>query len=410
MDAASDDFDVLVAGGGLAGVASAVAAARAGARTALVEKSFVVGGLATAGLITWYSPLCDGADTQVTFGLAEEFLHAGLRYGPGHVDGGWSDKAAREPGSGRYQSFFQPAPMVLALEEMLTDAGVTILYDTRACAPLLESGSVVGVEAENTEGRLSLRASCTVDATGDALVAHRAGAPCRAGIPQDLTMQVFEAQVPRADCDAETPDGPFIARRKLEGLVPEDALPDEAYDGTSATALTRFIVDGRRIAREHYASRQAELGADGRQRLYPILIPSMPQFRMSRCIQGRRTLHWDDHKRTIDDSVGLTANWYGKNQGEVWQIPYGVLLPEQVGGLLAPGRHASAGDRGAWDMLRIIHCCVLTGEVAGVAAAMAVAHGVSPHQLEVSLLQARLRERGMPLATEEAPRPRCTRG
>jgi hypothetical protein len=385
-------YDVLVAGGGLAGAAAAVAAGRAGARTALIEKSFVLGGRGTAGLITWYSPLCDAKDTQVTFGLAEEFLHAGHRYGPGWVYGGWHDKERRRPGSGRYHSHFAPVPMMLALEELLLDAGILILYDTRVCQPVVEGDRVVGLEAENRDGRVRLNGRCTVDATGCALVAHRAGAPCDEAPEQGLVAQIYEASLEACREAVEKGLGTGIGRRSVR--CPGGAR----YSGARAADATSFVLDARRALREHYAQAQAELGENGRQNLYPVLMATVPQIRKTRRIQGEKALRWSDHKKEIEDSVGLTANWYTKHNHEVWQIPYGVLLPRKVKGLLAPGRNASSADGRAWDMLRIIHCCVLTGEVAGVAGAMAAEMKTTPDALDVKQLQGRLRRFGFPLS------------
>ena len=89
------DYDVAVAGGGVAGAAAAVAAARLGAKTVLIEKTCTPGGLASAGLINIYLPLCDGNGTQVTFGIAEELMRRALKYGPGTVPPDWMANAMR---------------------------------------------------------------------------------------------------------------------------------------------------------------------------------------------------------------------------------------------------------------------------------------------------------------------------
>ena len=122
-------YDVAVVGCGVAGVAAAAAAARMGAKTVIIEKTCTPGGLATAGLINIFLPLCDGNGTQVTFGLADELIRLSLKYGPGKIPPDWMHRknAAEEE---RLRCVFSPAAMILALEELLMDSQVDIWYDT----------------------------------------------------------------------------------------------------------------------------------------------------------------------------------------------------------------------------------------------------------------------------------------
>src|SRR5512137_1318062 len=104
----SHDYDIVVAGAGVAGVAAALAAARAGRSVALVEKTVLLGGLATTGLINHYLPICDGNGRQVCFGIAEEFLHLSIRYGPGSIPPGWRSETDAEERR-RFMTVFSPA-------------------------------------------------------------------------------------------------------------------------------------------------------------------------------------------------------------------------------------------------------------------------------------------------------------
>jgi len=225
------DYDVVVAGAGVAGVAAALETARAGLRTALVEKTVLVGGLATAGLINHYLPLCDGQGHQVTFGIAEELLHLSLKYGPGDVPATW-----REGKGERYRARFSPASFVLALDEALLDAGVKLWLDTLACQP----------------GRPSL------------LQLVRLGA---------------------SDSGAGAPPGA------------------EKMPGTDAAQVTRFVLEGRRMLREHYQAQQAQGGDCSRYHLFPVTLPAMAQFRTTRRIVGRETLS-EGRNRRLRSHVG----------------------------------------------------------------------------------------------------------
>ena len=125
-------YDIAVIGGGVAGVAAAVQAARCGMKTVLVERTALVGGLATGGLINVFLPLCDGNGHQVTFGIAEEMLRKSIVYGPGEIPPNWK-KERNGMERKRFIAVFSPASFVLALDEMLDEAGVDVWLDSLVC-------------------------------------------------------------------------------------------------------------------------------------------------------------------------------------------------------------------------------------------------------------------------------------
>ena len=128
----SYDCDVLVAGGGFAGISAALAAARSGAKVLLCEKEYGLGGLATLGLVTIYLPLCDGCGNQMSYGIAEELFRLSVKYGAQErypkawLDGGSKEEKAKE----RYMVQYNPAVFMHLSEQLLLDAGVNILYGT----------------------------------------------------------------------------------------------------------------------------------------------------------------------------------------------------------------------------------------------------------------------------------------
>jgi len=229
-------YDVLVAGGGVAGVAAALEAARGGMRTALVEKTIQLGGLATSGLIDVYLPLCDGNGTQVTFGIAEELLHASIRYGPGTIPPAWRrERDAREPA--RYRVKFSPAAFALALDELVVEAGVELWLDTLICLPVADGGRVAGLEVETKSGRGLLRARCVVDATGDADVSHRCGAPCALG-SNWLTIWAIQARLERAQQAAPTAPAPPSTTASAWAATTRAAERPTPGPGTAPTPRT----------------------------------------------------------------------------------------------------------------------------------------------------------------------------
>ena len=184
--------EVIVVGGGIAGVAAAVAAARSGADVLLLEKGALLGGLATNGLISWYEPLCDGHGEQLMTGLAEELLRLSIRYGDDTLPRIWKDEARpvdrslispekQHPIGGRYATFFSPTIFQLALDELLKKEGVRIRLDILAARPVMEGSRCTGICCESKSGRQYFPAKIVVDASGDSDMFFRAGAPCAEG-------------------------------------------------------------------------------------------------------------------------------------------------------------------------------------------------------------------------------------
>ena len=387
-------FDVLVAGAGVAGVAAALESARAGLRTGLVEKTILVGGLATTGLVNIYLPLCDGHGRQVTFGLAEELLRLSIRYGPGDVPEAW--RAKLRPAEGpRYSVVFNPASFILALDEALAEAGVELWLDTLVCAPVTSGERLVGVEVENKSGRGLLRAKCVVEASGDADVAYRAGAECAVG-ENWLSIWALQASLESAQrAVAERSGVPLLDGVRLGGDdAGRGAPPGKTWHGIGGEEVTQFVLAARKLLRDHYASRYAELGQGERRNCFPLTLPSMAQYRTTRRIVGQATLSDGQHGRHVPDSVGLVPDW--RKAGPVWEVPYGTLLAPRVKGLVAAGRCISAeGD--AWQVTRVIGPAAFTGQVAGLAATLAVRADTTPDALDAADVQQALRAKGIPI-------------
>ena len=124
-------YDVAVVGGGVAGIAAAIQSARSGKKTVLIEKTILLGGLATSGLVYIYLPLCDGNGHQATHGICEELLRNSIQYGPGEIPENWRQEK-NAPERKRLMCRFSPASFMLSLEELLRRENVDIWYDTLA--------------------------------------------------------------------------------------------------------------------------------------------------------------------------------------------------------------------------------------------------------------------------------------
>ncbi len=389
------DYDVVVAGAGIAGVAASIEIARSGMKAALVEKTVLVGGLATTGIVNIYLPICDGCGKQVTFGLAEELLHLCNKYGPGDVPPNWEEIDGGRA-KARYRLTFSPAAYILALDEALAAAGVDLWLDTVVCTPIMKRDRVAGVEVENKSGRGALHAKCVIDATGDADVAHRAGAECALG-ENWVTIWALEASLDAAKTAVEENNGDYLlSRATLGGDNAGRGKPDGSrmYTGVNGKDVSEFIVASRKLLRERYQAAQAENPQTARHNLWALTLPSMAQFRTTRRIVGHTTMVDGQHGIHVDDSVGLVADW--RKPGHVWEVPYGALLPQTVKGLLAAGRCMDS-DADAWEVMRVIPAAALTGQVAGIAATLSVRHNATPDALAAADVQQELRDKGIPL-------------
>mgnify|MGYP002617323673 CR=1 FL=1 len=181
------EYDVIVAGGGVAGVAAAVAAARLGKKVLLLEKSMKLGGLATLGLINYFVPMCNGRGKQIIFGMAQELVELSIRYGYGEIPPEFvngqipADKLAAYESAGekppRYAIRYSAEIFALALTEWVRDAGVELRFDSVVSRPVMDGQQIRGVVVEDKSGREYFGAKMFVDVTGDGDLMARAGVP-----------------------------------------------------------------------------------------------------------------------------------------------------------------------------------------------------------------------------------------
>jgi len=383
-------FDVVVAGGGIAGVAAAVAAARNGATVCLLEKESALGGLATLGIVTVWLPLCDGRGRQVIGGLGEELLQ--LSVADLHQDrqtAHWSGvPACWRPGGDveerqrvRYVASFNPIAYLLALERLVVDAGVHLWYDTRVCAARREGERVSHLMVENKGGRGALAGSVVVDATGDADVCHLAGEATESLDTNVLSGWFYDLRDDGLHLNPLT--------HAFSRMGDREGAQGPFYRGDDGQQVTQQILGSRELIRQRLAALRAERPEEDVQ---PVGVPTIACLRMTRRLVGAATLTAADVHRWHEDAVGLTGDW--RQAGPVYAIPWGALRGVHNRNLLAAGRCISA-DASVWDVTRVIPPCAVTGEAAGTGAALAARETAGDlTRLPVAALQRRLRERG----------------
>ncbi|MBE6357818.1 MAG: FAD-dependent oxidoreductase [Lentisphaerae bacterium] len=379
------NYDVAVAGAGIAGVAAALSAARRGYKVALIEKQTTIGGLATSGLIFIYLPLCDGRGRQVLFGIAEELLKLSMKYSPCDLPPAWGGRPKDAfygfDHGNRYQVIFSPAGFTLALDEALAAAGVDLWLDTLICSANTSSdGKINSIEVENISGRGEISAGCFIDATGSAALIRYSGGEVESGINYQ-TPWIMERNDNGSVFSLDSSLG-----MKIFGSISPDFETGDPLDGYANTVHIRSTWDE---ARKYYLAAYAS--GNDRRKHYPVILPGMVQFRKIARIAGMKTLSDGDDGKYFEDSIGLYPDW--RRCSCIWETPYGTLLPEKVRGVLAAGRCISTtGD--AWEAFRVIPAAAMTGEAAGTAAALALQKHCDPAELSASEVQNELRKQG----------------
>lgn len=438
------EADVVVAGGGPAGLCAALAAARMGRSTVLVERYGFIGGMTSAALVYPWMTFHTLEGKQVIAGLAQEIVDRLQERGasPGHMRDTVGFTKTLTP-------FRLEVFQVLALD-MLEEAGVKVLLHSFIDRVSIENGRIRALGLTTKSGPVEVAGKVFVDATGDADVAHLAGVPCLKGRDSDgkaqpMTLKFRMRGVDLAKVKAYMLAHPeeFYKRTPVEELpgLPltgicgfyrhwkEAGLPinrdqvlffagpeaDEVLvnttrvqglDGTLAEDLSRAEAEGRR---------QALMVADFMRRSLPgFEQASISQMgaqigvRESRRIQGDYVLGTEDvvSGRRFEDAIarsgypvdihdptgqGVKSEWV-KGDG-AYDIPYRSLIAQDADNLLAAGRCISTSHE-ALGTTRLTPSCMATGQAAGVAAALAAECGVSPRGISVAELQRLLRLQG----------------
>jgi len=447
--------DVLVIGGGPAGIGAAVAAARSGAKTMLVERYGFVGGNLTIAMVNPMFTFHDVNGRQVIRGVAGEVVDrlVELTASPGHVTDLTFDNASMTP--------FDPEGMKLILLDMLEEAGVELLLHSAFSDVLEENGKIATVLVESKSGRQAICPKYVIDCSADADVIARAGAPFVKGRESDGAMQpvtlfyrIGGIDIPGLktwmkanrhllkdlptdeEIDAQSALA-FLGMKEVikeameKGEYPRDAAPRilmyelpregqfavnctrlQGIDGTDVRDLTRAEVETRRQAWEVAEFLKKRVG--GFEHSYVLDTGVQVGVRETRHIVGDYTMTEEDvlNSRAFEDGIacGTFAIDIHPPEGEqqvftgsgkaVYEIPYRSLLPQGLDNVWAAGRCISATHH-AFGSVRVMATAMGIGQGAGTAAALAVATGATSRQVDVKQVRETLLAQGQYLLGEE---------
>ena len=377
------NYDVAVCGGGFAGISAALAAAREGKRVILFEKEYILGGLGTAGLITIYLPLCDGFGHQVSYGIAEELLKLSITYGAeDRYPENWLDGVGtRTEKDKRYEVQYNAQLFAILAEQLLLEHRVDILYGSYVVDVETKCNRIEKLYVENKSGRQVYQARSVVDATGDCDIAHFAGVP---------TTTYQQGNILAAWYYATDPAGyrlqmVGVAEAPAEERVGNEEKPliQRRFSGLDGNEISQMVCLSHKQTLNHWLKlREKEKNA------VISTVATIPQIRMTRKIVGEYELSNKEMHTRFEDSIGMVSNW--KKRGPIYEVPFGTLYNKEMKNLIVAGRCTSVNET-LWDVMRVIPCCAVTGQAAGIAAAMTDDFST----LDISALQDKLRESGV---------------
>jgi hypothetical protein len=441
-------YDLVVAGGGPAGVAAAVCGGRAGLRVLLIEATGCLGGMGTSGLVTAFDPMSDG-EKMLVGGLMREIVEAL------YVRGGLGPEVTPNFWLASYLRWtpFSAEAYKLLLDELVTEAGVEVRFFTKLIDADASEGRLAGVILHNIEGYTYVPAKTFVDATGDAVLADLCGVPCReAG--RD-TPRIMPATLPSlfTGIDWETlgDGGPawHLQNDALKQALKDGHFtqPDRHLPGMNrvgrqigylngghlfdlnalrCASLSQGVMLGRRIAAEYTEFYRKYV--PGCEHIEHVTTASLIGVRESRRIVGEYELTLADYqaRRQFSDQIGVFNKFIDihpydcsdaeferfvaeKSQrqslkpGECFGIPYSILVPRGWQNLWVAGRCVSS-DVPVHGVIRVQPAASMMGQAAGLAAAQSIATGQPACDLDTSTLVETLRAAGAYLPQETTSR------
>lgn len=423
-----DEVDVLVIGGGPAGIAASVAAARLGARSMIVEQHGCLGGLLTVSAMeppSWWRQ----AASTMPGGIVEDLDNKMIALGA-------TAKTFFNPSAGYA---YDTEMFKYVADEFIRENGVIPLLHCLGTAPLIDGKSIIGVVTESKSGRTAILAKRVIDCTGDADIAFRAGIPTLqadeptgnlpAGELMGGTLVYGLTDVDTEKLEAHADSDPAIRHPSMHRLF-YDCLPRAEANGDSVPANMRKTFVYSRVTRNEIpALNHVWIKVDGTdvrsltaaemdsRKAIVDTLPLMRKYipgcenaklrnfamaigiRETRRVVGEYQLTFNDvfAEQRFPDTVGVYPICMDGPEGclpaytpAYFQVPYRVVVPLEVDNILVAGRCVS-GRRRAISITRQVDFAMVTGQAAGVAAAVSAASGDAPRHVDVSKVQAELK-------------------
>jgi hypothetical protein len=432
---AESGYDLVVAGGGPAGTAAAVCAARLGARVLLVEATGCLGGMGTSGLVTAFDPMADG-QRMLVGGLMREIVTTM------HKRGFLAPHVTTDFYAKRFHCWtpFRAEGYKLILDELVTAAKVEVRFFTRVVEADADTpgGTLRGVVLHNIEGLRYVQARAFLDATGDAVLAALCGVKCReagrdtpnimpptlcslcSGVDWNRTRNASQQKL----VEQAIADGQFTYRdRHLPGLIRTgehvgflNAGHVFHLDALRCRSLSDGMMRGRRLAQEYIAFYRKYV--PGCENLEHVTTANLMGVRESRRIVGEYELVYDDYiaRRQFPDQIGVynaavDIHVYDDSEaeyqryheeftktgrlmpGECFGIPYGILVPRGWRNLWVAGRCNSCDVR-VHGSIRVQPAAAMMGQAAGTAVVQSLATGQPACDLDTATLVETLRRAG----------------
>jgi len=435
-------YDLVIAGGGPAGVSAGIAAARLGAKVLIIEAMGCLGGMGTSGLVSAFDPMANGEEMLVG-GIMHEIVYK--MYDRGFL--GPQEKPEVFSKAFHHWTPFQPEGYKLLLDEMVTEAGIEVRYFTRVIAADTDrkKGVVNGVIQQNVEGMKYIRAKTFVDATGDAVLSDLCGADYReagrdtpVAMPPTLCSLIANVDFSRAVSGGQ--ESPPLLKAIAEGHFsqPDKHVPGSFRGGRTVTmlnaghvfgmnavncaSLTQGMMQGRRLVQEFVAYYKKYVA--GFENIELVTTAALMGVRESRRIVGEYELKYADYesRRHFPDQIGIfnkavdihvldgSEEQYQRykeeyhtisrlNPGEYFGIPYSILVPKGWVNLWVAGR-CNSSDIKVHGSIRVQPAASMMGQAVGTAAVQSIKTGQPACDLNTETLITTLRAAGAKLPQE----------